>query len=92
MLETGPLGAEATELDLEILAAEEAIEGAMRSEEAGVDLMDRERVWTAIAAHRAWRPAEVALEVEAAEEGSEEAAEVVAVVAAVDGADSDDDG
>ena len=80
---TGP--PEATELDPGISVAEEAIEGAMRSEEVGVDLMDRGRVWTAIAAHRAWRPAEA----EAAEEVSAAEEEVVAVVAAVDAADSE---
>ena len=86
-LETDPLGVEAIELDPGISAVGE-IEGAMHSAEAGVDLTGRERVWTAIAAHRAWRPAEA----EVAEEGSEgAAAEVVAEVVAVDGADSDGD-
>jgi hypothetical protein len=43
-LETDPLGAEVTELDPGMSAAVEAIEAAMRSAEAGVDLMDRKRV------------------------------------------------
>ena len=95
-LETGQPGVEEIGLDPEIYPAAGAIEAAMHSEEAVVDLMDRERVRTAIAAHRAWRPAAAVAEEEgsgaeeavAAEEGSEAAAEVVAEAAAADGADS----
>jgi len=88
-LATGPARAEAIALDPGIFPVG-PIEGAMRSEEAGVDLTDRELVPTAIAAHRAWvlagaLEAEEA-EAEVAEEGSEEEEEVVAEVAA-DGAD-----
>lgn len=83
-LEIGPPGAEATELDLVIFPAG-AIGGAMHSEEAGVDLTDRERAPTAIGVHQAWGPEVVALEAEAAEE---EAEEVAAEEAAADGADS----
>jgi len=61
-----------------------AIKAAMHSEEAGVDLTDRELVPIAIAALQAWAPAE-----EAAEEDSEEAEEevVAEAEAAVAGGD-----
>jgi hypothetical protein len=85
MLETGPLGAEATELDPGIFPAV-AIGDGMPSEAAGVDLTDRERVPTAIAAHRAWG---LVVEDLGAEEPEEEAEEVAAEVAA-DGADNGD--
>jgi len=81
-LETGPPGVEVIALDPGIFQAG-AIEGAMPSEAAGVDLTDRERVPTAIAAHRAWGLA--------AEDLAAEAAEAVAAeVGAADGADSGD--
>jgi len=84
--EIGPPGVEATELDPGISPGE-AIEGAMPSEVVGVDLTDREREPTVIAAHRAWGLVVGDLEVEAAEEAEEE---VAAEVVAVDGADSGD--
>jgi hypothetical protein len=90
-LATAPPRAEATALDPGIFPVG-PIEGAMRSEEAGVDLMDPELALIAIAALRAWDLAED-LEAGVAEEGSEEEVaeaeeeEGVVAEAAGDGAD-----
>ena len=85
-LETGQPRVEEIGLDPEIYPPA-VIEAAMRSEEAVADLMDRERVWTAIAAHRAWRPAEAEEGEEVSEAGEEE---VVAEEVAADDGDSGD--
>jgi len=90
-LGTGPARAEAIALDPGIFPAG-PIEGAMRSEEAGADLMDPGLALIAIAAQPAWdlvedSEAEVAeedSEAEVAEGGSEEEEEVVAEAAADD--------
>ena len=93
-LATGPARAEAIALDPGIFPVG-PIEGAMRSEEAGADSMDPELALIAIAAQRAWGPAEdleaevaeADLAAEGAEEGLEEEEEVVEEAAA-DGADN----